>query len=135
MCIYMCAGVFGRPTLLPVSLYVCPNETLTKTLICHDSHVHCLLWEVIPYTNEGQELYYIPSLISEGDIVDTKRNRSGILFSELVNLNRIDELYTGNITISLRIAASEVQEMLNVTCTTLLRNDQFHSFAKVYPAG
>ena len=48
-----------------------------------------------------------------------KINRSDILFSELLEFDRINQ-YTCSITTSLRVKTSIVENVLNVTCTTLL---------------
>ena len=94
--------MFGRPTVQPPFLYVSPNETITQPLICNDSYSYALEWEVQPYTGLEDGLVYIPSLLSEDREAGVKRNRSDILFSKLLVLDKIEEIYA-SITISLRV--------------------------------
>ncbi|CAI8040824.1 hypothetical protein GBAR_LOCUS22700 [Geodia barretti] len=39
--------VWGQPTLYPLSIHACPNETVTY--YCHGSQISVIAWEVPPY--------------------------------------------------------------------------------------
>ena len=106
---------------------MCPNETITQPLICNDSYANGLEWEVKPYTGVDDGLVYHAARISdERPLDDMKINRSDILFSELLEFDRINQ-YTGSITTSLRVKTSIVENVLNVTCTTLLGSSTSHT--------
>ena len=109
---------------------MCPNDTVTQPFMCSDTNVHGLRWEVKLYSGATHEVSYIASLLLENGPYN-HMNRSGIFFTELVIFDKSDE-YTANITTSLRLNASIVKRL---TCSTLLYNDEFHSFSRIFPAG
>ena len=124
-------AVFGRPTVQPPFLYICPNETITQPLICNDSYSYALEWEVQPYSGLEDGLVYIPSLLSEDR---ETRNRSDILFSELLVLDGIEGIYA-SITISLRVNTTIIDKMLNISCSSSLITTTYYSSIVLYVAG
>ena len=62
--------MFGQPTLLPTSVYACPNETVAFT--CSDSQILAVQWKLDIYIKQGaDQLTFISS-----DPVGTAGNNS-----------------------------------------------------------
>ena len=135
LCISILLGMFldvkligGEPTLQPTSVYSCPNEIVDFT--CWDSQVHVLEWIVEPYIPEVDGLVYAAQLDTES----SSMNRSDIFFSKVINISRRTQA-VADLTISIRIKTSGVDNVTVVKCRSLLDRQEFEATSTIYIAG
>ena len=121
----------GEPALQPLSFHSCPNESVTFT--CSDSQVSVMKWKVEPRPM-GVDLTYVPSQMMGDQGRLTMNSTDNVLLSTLVHFDRIDENFA-NMTISLTVATSGMRNGTNVTCITLVGNDECKMTATIYDTG
>ena len=122
----------GEPALQPLSFHSCPNESVTFT--CSDSQVSAMKWKVEPDTTRDGDLTYAAYLIMGDPGLLTMNSTDNMLHSTLVHFDRIDE-YFANMTSTLTVATSGVRNGTNVTCITLVGNDECNMTATIYVTG
>ena len=122
----LCAG---EPALQPLSFHSCPNESATFT--CSDSQVSVMKWEVEPHTMA--DLSYVASQLMADPGLLTMNSTDNVLHSTIV-FDRIDENFA-NMTSTLTVATSGLRNGTNVTCVTLVGNDECNMTATIYVTG
>ena len=122
----------GEPALKPLSFHSCPNESAIFT--CSDSQVSVIKWEVEPYTTRGGDLTYVASQLMAEPGLLTMNSTDNMLHSTLVHFDRIDENFA-NMTSTLTVPMSGVRNGTNVTCITLVGNDECDMTATIYVTG
>lgn len=108
--------VYGKPTLDPLVFHACPNESVTFT--CSHSQITLMEWRVEPYTDEDDEISYIPSQMVDDPGPVTMNSTNSVLMSQLVHFSKINETFA-NITTKLTVRSSGVRNGTNITCTIL----------------
>ena len=121
----------GEPALQPLSFHSYPNESATFT--CSDSQVSVMKWEVKPYTTRDGDLTYAASVIIADPGLLTMNSTDNVLHSTVV-FDKIDEDFA-NMTSTLTVATSGVRNGTNVTCVSLVGNDECNMTATIYVSG
>ena len=109
--------MFGQPTLLPMSVYACPNETVAFT--CSDSQIVAVQWKLDMYIEQGaDQLTFIFS-----DPVGTQ----AIIYMGMISAN-ISEVTRRNesvadITTTLTIITHGLLNKTNISCITSAANN------------
>ena len=112
--------------------YSCPNETVTYT--CHDSQVKVIQWIVEPYIPKGDPITFSAD---QSDATDGSApvNRTPTVATLASVTNRSEESGMADMTTTLAVNSSEVENKTYINCTTQ-RGIEFSSSATyLYIAG
>ena len=112
--------VWGQPTLYPLSIHACPNETVT--FYCHGSQISVIAWEVPPYISQSDHPIVYAS-DPPGGILEIHVNRKDIFFATLTNITRLNGS-AADMTTSLMIIAYGIENKTNVSCQVITRDSQ-----------
>ena len=108
--------VCGEPTLMPPTLYVCPNEIVTYT--CYDRQIVAMDWIAEPYIPAYNPIKYVASTATL-DVDSQPINRNKYLSATLVNItqrNMTAEM--ADLTTSLRVITDGLKNGTIITCQT-----------------
>ena len=119
-------------SLEPSGFYSCPNESVTFR--CSDSQVTVMEWKVEPYTNRDGDLSYIPLILMDDPGPLTMNSSENTFSSKLLHFSRIDHRFA-NMTTSLTVKTSGIRNGTNITCTTLVIQEEHVMNATIYFAG
>ncbi|CAI8026935.1 hypothetical protein GBAR_LOCUS15428 [Geodia barretti] len=108
--------VWGQPTLYPLSIHACPNETVTY--YCHGSQISVIAWKVPPYIPLADPIQYAAELL-----VAIHMNREDKFFATLTNVTRLNGS-VADMTTSLMIIAYGIQNKTNISCQVITRDLQ-----------
>ena len=105
--------VCGEPTLMPPTLYVCPNEIVTYT--CYDRQIVAMYWIAEPYITAFDPITYIASTATL-DVDSQPINRNNYLSATLVNITQRNlTAEMADLTTSLTVITDGLK---NGTCQT-----------------
>ena len=129
----ICSGILcGQPSLRPLMYYSCPNKRVTYT--CHDSQVKVIQWTVEPYIPKGDPIIFSAhqSDVTEGSV---PVNRTPAVATLTSVINRREESGSADMTTTLTINSSEVENKTSITCTTQRGIEFSSSSTYLYIAG
>ena len=127
--------VSGQLTLEPPTGHFCPNVNVTYT--CHGSQVELMSWSAKPYISGNDAINYSPGFIYANNetmiFIEGTDNR---FFSSLTSImfNRHD-VTVANITTTLRVITSGLDNGTNITCETYRGRNRSRSSSILYFAG
>ena len=109
-------NVSGELTLEPPTGRFCPNVNVTYT--CYDSQVDLMRWTAEPYITRTDAIRYSPAYINNETMIFIE-GTDNHFFSSLTNImfNRHD-VTVANITTTLRVITSGLDNGTNITCVT-----------------
>ncbi|CAI8047822.1 hypothetical protein GBAR_LOCUS26456, partial [Geodia barretti] len=110
--------VWGQPTLYPLSIHACPNETVTY--YCHGSQISVILWEVPPYIPRADPIQYVadPPVGMSGAINTNREDKTN-----LTNITRLNGS-VADITTSLMIITYGILNKTTIICQVVTRDSQ-----------
>ena len=111
----------GQPSLRPLMYYSCPNETVTYT--CHDSQVKIIQWVVEPHVPVSDPIIFAASQTVSPEGTEPL-SRTPVLATLTSVMNRRGNNESGwiaDMTTTLTVNTSEVENKTNITCQTQRR--------------
>ncbi|CAI8012625.1 hypothetical protein GBAR_LOCUS8093, partial [Geodia barretti] len=112
--------VWGQPTLYPLSIHACPNETVTYN--CHGSQISVIAWEVSPYIPRADPIQYAAD-VHGGMSGAINMNREDKFFATLTNITRLNGS-VADMTTSLMIITYGIQNKTTIICLVVTRDSQ-----------
>ena len=114
--------------------YSCPNETVTYT--CSDSQVKIIQWVVEPYIPESDPIIFAASqAVSPEGYKPVSRTPVLATLTSLMNRRGNDVRgWIADMTTTLTVNTSEVENKTNITCQTQRGIDFFSTYTFLYIA-
>ena len=107
---------WGQPTLYPLSIHACPNETVTY--YCHGSQISVIAWVVPPYITWADPIQYAAEILTA-----IHMNREDKFFATLTNITRLNGS-VADMTTSLKIITYGIRNETTITCKVVTRDFQ-----------